>query len=351
MPLNSVAGGNWVRARKHTAHLVESALCARCHQHHETEAPRLWECEHNSTLNLPPVASAARTLGDAETCPALWIRGLVPAQFFHKFPIFEDTPLCRLQGGSQARSHPHLHYFGSFLGFMRTAIFPRLAHSRNCGHASALSSPAEVHRWKSATWAATPRQPTWSNDALNSHNMAGTLERMSADTMKCDEARVHIWSNSPPVSVKRSHLVDVAAHQVEPAERPPRTRPLQPRPPGGSKRERLLLETTHTLTETDDHFHCESCHVTVSQERLNSWLQRGPCQATLDAPIPIAMGRSALHRSHTLTFLDDRRTWLCTACGHVSRPRALKLAQPCPRVLSKVGRRNMAAVQNGRKLD
>ena len=58
----------------------------------------------------------------------------------------------------------------SFLGFMQTAIFSRLAHSRNC----ALSSPAEVHRWKSATWAATPRQPMWSNDALNSRRFWAT---------------------------------------------------------------------------------------------------------------------------------------------------------------------------------
>ena len=71
----------------------------------------------------------------------------------------------------------------------------------------------------------------------------------------------------------------------------------------------------------------------------------------LDAPFPVAIGRGSLHESHTLVFLDDRRTWLCTACGHISRLRALELAQPCPRVLSKVGRRNLIAVQNGRKLD
>ena len=52
--------------------------------------------------------------------------------------------------------------------------------------------------------------------------------------------------------------------------------------------------------------------------------ERGPCSATLHAHAPIAIGRSALHGSHTLTFLDDRRAWLCTACGRVSRLRALK---------------------------
>ena len=49
-------------------------------------------------------------------------------------------------------------------------------------------------------------------------------------------------------------------------------------------------------------------------------------------------------------FFDDRRTWICTACGHVARLRALKFAQPFTRVLSKAGRRNMAAIQNGGKL-
>ena len=66
------------------------AHSARCGQHDEPEAHRLWECEHNNTIDLPPVPPAARTLGDARTCP---IRVLVPAQFLHKFPIPEDTLL------------------------------------------------------------------------------------------------------------------------------------------------------------------------------------------------------------------------------------------------------------------
>ena len=135
---------------------------------------------------------------------------------------------------------------------------------------------------------------------------------------------------------KRSHMVNVAAHQVELAERPPRTRPPQPRSMTGSKRERLVLETTHTLTEIDSHFHCESCHATVSRERLNSWLQRGPCPATLDTRAPVALGRGVLHESHTLPFLDDRRT-----CGTLTRASS---ANPAP--CSKAGRRNMVAVQN-----
>ena len=40
-----------------------------------------------------------------------------------------------------------------------------------------------------------------------------------------------------------------------------------------------------------------------------------------------------------------------TACGHVARFRAFKLAQPCPRALTKTGRRHMLAIQNGRELD
>ena len=83
MLLNSVAGGNWVRARKHAAHLVESALCARCGLADETEAHRLWECEHNSSLDVPPMHPVSRAPGNSETCPALWIRGLVPGHILH----------------------------------------------------------------------------------------------------------------------------------------------------------------------------------------------------------------------------------------------------------------------------
>ena len=93
MLLNAVAGGNWVRARKHAARLVEDALCARCGLADETEAHRLWQCEHNNSLDLPPMPPAISTYGDAESCPALWIRGLVPGQFLHHFPVPEETPL------------------------------------------------------------------------------------------------------------------------------------------------------------------------------------------------------------------------------------------------------------------
>ena len=62
MLLNSVAGGNWVRARKHAAHLVESALCARCGLTDETEAHRLWDCEHNSSLDLPACAPSTQSV-------------------------------------------------------------------------------------------------------------------------------------------------------------------------------------------------------------------------------------------------------------------------------------------------
>ena len=37
--------------------------------------------------------SAPSVYGNAESCPALWIRGLVPGQFLHYFPAPEETPL------------------------------------------------------------------------------------------------------------------------------------------------------------------------------------------------------------------------------------------------------------------
>ena len=94
MLLNSVAGGNWVRARKRAAHLVESAVCARCGQHDETEAHRLWECEHNNTFDLPPIPPAARTLRDAE-CP----------RSSSQVPDSRGHTTLQLQGGSHVRHH------------------------------------------------------------------------------------------------------------------------------------------------------------------------------------------------------------------------------------------------------
>ena len=154
------------------------------------------------------------------------------------------------------------------------------------------------------------------------NNTADALARMSANSLECDEAQVLLNTHLEQLATairKRGHLVNLATHQVEPAERAPRERVSQPRPKAGSKRQWLLQETTYTLTKTDNHYHCESCHATVSRDRLNAWLQLGPCPAMLDAPLPVAIGRGSLHESHTLTFLDDRRTWLCTACGHISR--------------------------------
>ena len=287
-----------------------------------------------------PTEPVSRRLEKAFTMRAGWMQALPGAP--------QATPRGQFWG-----SHTHTLVgpcyitpiiWSSFLGFMQTAIFPRLAHSRNCGHV--FSSQTEVHRWKSAT----PRQPTWSNDALNSrrflgNNMPDTLARMSADTMECDEARVHLEQLDSSIR-ERSHLVNVAAHQVEPTDRPharghfnhdhPQARNANDcswRPPTRS----LRPTTTSTASPAKP----------VSRKNASTPGYNGdPARQRSTHPLPIAIGRSALHESHTLTFLDDRRTWLCTACGHVARLRTLKLAQPCPRVLSTVGRRNMAAIQN-----
>ena len=65
----------------------------------------LWECEHNKSLDLPPMPPAISTYGNAESCPALWIRGLVPGQFLHYFPVPEGNTALWLQGGSHRRRH------------------------------------------------------------------------------------------------------------------------------------------------------------------------------------------------------------------------------------------------------
>ena len=473
MLLNSVAGGNWVRARKQAAHLVESALCAAlrgsptrqrrtgfgnanttvlstsrlCPQFTERSATQRPARHFGSGVWYQAISSTGSRLPRIhrfpivrkQPCPTssrrvkvsacLWDSGMLlevatkPTHVTVEWAQLQSSWISQVPSGPTSRTFPSSSYsiqrpprsttpkktrrilprspcrnaymrpfpcaqagcrcclvrlrrrqeasfgrsfsfspthvvpfcilpitWGWSQGFTQIAISPRPGHWRNFGIKLAISRPTEAPEWKCVMWAAMPLQAP----QVLGNNMADTLSRMSADSLECDEAQVlhntHIEQLASAFR-KRGHLDNLAAHQVEPAERAPLERSSQPRPKAGAKRQWLLQETTHTLTKTDNYYHCESCHATVSRDRLNAWLQQGPCAAVLDAPFPVAIGHRSLHESHTITFLDDRRTWLCSACGHISRLRALKLAQPCPRVLSKVGRRNLIAIQNGRKLD
>ena len=225
-------------------------------------APAQHDADEDETEH--PTEPLSRRLEKAFTVRAGWMQALPGAP--HTY----------------SRTHVVLRrsFGGGFWCPTQTATFPRPGHSRNYGHVLDPSSPAEVHRWKSATWAATPRRQTWLNDALSSRRSWATTwptpwRASSADTLECDEARVQFNTHLEQLAScirKRSHLVNVAAHQVEPAERLPRTRPLQPRPLARLETRTVAPgdHTTHKLTETDNHFHCESCHATVSRERLNS---------------------------------------------------------------------------------
>ena len=182
------------------------------------------------------------------------------------------------------------------------------------------------------------------------NNMADTLARMSADSLECDEAQVLLNTHLEQLAtaIRKRDIWLTWPHtrwsqRSAPLEnvQPSRGRRLDRNASGCSRRQRIRSPGLTTI-------------VTASPVMPQSHLTGstlGYRRARVQRPFPVSVGRGSLHESHTLTFLEDRRTWLCTACGHVSRLRALKLAQPCPRVLSKVGRRNMIAIQNGRKLD
>ena len=89
------------------------------------------------------------------------------------------------------------------------------------------------------------------------NNMADTLARMSADSVECDEAQVLLNTHLEQLATairKRGHLVNLAAHQVEPAERAPRERSSQPRHRrldrnvnGCSRRQRTLSPRLTTI--------------------------------------------------------------------------------------------------------
>ena len=131
---------------------------------------------------------------------------------------------------------------GSCLGSAETATFP----------------PMEVRHVGSHVTAADVVERRAQLSEVLSNNMADALSRMLADTLECDEARVQFNTHLEQLA---SHLVNEAAHQVEPAERPPRTRPPQPWRP-----------LTHSLVPTTMST-ASPAHATVSRERLNSWLQ------------------------------------------------------------------------------
>ena len=156
--------------------------------------------------------------------------------------------------------------------------------------------PAEAQRRKSDTWAATPRRQAWSNDALSFRTSWATTWRTpwracrptpwSATRHWCNST--HISSNSPPASAKGAiWLTWLPTRWNQPSGLHARD----------SNHDHLQTRNWNVcsrrlLTETDNHFHCESCLATVART-VYSWLQRGPCPATLDAHVPIAFALPA----------------------------------------------------------
>ena len=293
----------------------------------DTTSPTLLCTEQDPTSS--PIEPLSLRLHEAFSMRAGWMQVLPGAP--------QTTPRGELWAFILALSHTRgpLLYFADYMGLVtgfreKRYLFPSGPLEKLWSRIGLLvaerGSNVEVRHVGSHATADDVVEGRAKLPLVLGNSMADALARMSADSQECDEGQVLLNTHLEQLATsirKRAHVVNLAAHQVEPSERAPRETAHLPRPKAGTKRQRLLQETSHTLTKSDNHNHCESCHATVSQDRLNAWLQRGPCP---------------LHESHTLTFLDDRRTWLCTACGHVSRLRALKLGQPCSRVLSKAGK-------------
>ena len=178
--------------------------------------------------------------------------------------------------------------------------------------------------------------------------MADTRARMSANSMECDEARVQFDTHYEQLATsirKRSHVVKrqpirwslpTVLHEYD---HPNRGREQVRNVNGYSTRPRTRSRRP-TTTST----------ASPSMPRSHK-IGSTPCSSKGHARAPIAIGRSALHQSHTLSH-----SWKTDARGSAQRAdtwrfRALKLALSCPRTLPRVGRRNMSAIQNGRKLD
>ena len=70
--------------------------------------------EHNKTIDLPPVPPAARTLGDAETCPGPFDQGLGARTVSPQVPNPRGHTALRLQGGNHVRHHRSPPWRGLF---------------------------------------------------------------------------------------------------------------------------------------------------------------------------------------------------------------------------------------------
>ena len=226
----------------------------------------------------------------------------------------ETTPRGELWAFILVLTHtrgPLLYFCGllgsSFRISMKTAIFPRLAHSSNFGPVLALWLPrearaVEVRHVGSQTTAADAVERRARLPEVLGNNMEDALARMSANSKECDEAcsSIHRRATRLHSTIRnRSHLFNVAAHQVEPADRPPtkttgwlETRTVAPgRPPTRSRRP--------TITST--------ASPAVPQSRKNGSTpgSRRRRVQRCSTSTPLGIGRSALHDSRTLTFLDN----------------------------------------------
>ena len=142
------------------------------------------------------------------------------------------------------------------------------------------------------------------------------------------------------------------AHQVEPADRRPRRRPLQPRRTG-----RLETRTSAPGDQNRPHAHVRPTTTSTASPAMLRFRENGStrgssedgAQRHLTHAFPILDAVPFTSRTH-LTFLDDPPHEDLQPPADMSHDYAhSSSANLAPHSLQ--GRRNVVAVQNGRKLD
>ena len=114
MLLVVAAGGCWHDSRVADAWYESIELCSRCHAAFETPLHRYWQCDGNKDTGIDAIDKSnglcRLACRDAENCPVLWLRGVVPGKTVEK-PALPDEPILHRVGTVANHSIDDLEFY------------------------------------------------------------------------------------------------------------------------------------------------------------------------------------------------------------------------------------------------
>ena len=99
MLMTIVSGGVTTNADVAARDERHSPLCDRCGAAADTEVHRAWQCTANTGSDIEAISSTQDLVGPAlrevDSCPAFWLRGIIPQSWIKVEPPAEDPPVLR----------------------------------------------------------------------------------------------------------------------------------------------------------------------------------------------------------------------------------------------------------------